>query len=516
MIKNYPSFYKKVLQLILISSILKLVFSGLIELGNDEVYYWTYALQTDWNHFDHPPMVGWMIRVTSLNLYWVSEISLRLGSIICSGFATWFIYLTAKFLATDKAGWYAALLYQFAIYTSIIAGLFILPDSPQMAFWTGALYVMSVILFKPGSENKTSLWVLLGAIIGLSILCKVHGLYLWVGFGISILFLRIKWLSNFRIYISFVISLIFMIPIIYWNIQYNFITYRFHAERVTHTNLQWDLLGREILGEFAYQNPIVFLLMLFAVFAAIGRKIFFKRKGTQTWLFAMSIPMIVFFWVIALFNPTLPHWTGPAYIPLFLLSAIYLDQQTKKIMPSILVIAGILIVGLSIAAIGVVRFSSVHFGSHNKENYGEYCPTLDLTGWKNFSTDFNQLVKSDIANAIMKPQPFLLVDKWFPGGHLEFYTARETGLTLIGVGNLTDLHKFAWLNESRKKIQLGDDAYYVVPSNLPSDVADTYSQYFEQIQSPVVINQNRHGGVVRYFNVYRFKNCKKVPRRILP
>jgi hypothetical protein len=185
-------------------------------------------------------------------------------------------------------------------------------------------------------------------------------------------------------------------------------------------------------------------------------------------------------------------------------------------MPSILVIAGILIVGLSIAAIGVVRFSSVNFGSHNKENYGEYCPTLDLTGWKNFSTDFNQLVKSDIANAIMKPQPFLLVDKWFPGGHLEFYTARETGLTLIGVGNLTDLHKFAWLNESRKKIQLGDDAYCVVPSNLPVDIAATYSQYFEQIQSPVVINQNRNGGVVRYFYVYRFKNCKKVPPRILP
>ena len=99
MIRNYPSFPKKVLQLILISSLLKLVFAGLVELGNDEVYYWTYALQTDWNHFDHPPMVGWLIRLTSLNLHWVSEISLRLGSILCSGFATWFIYLTAKFLA---------------------------------------------------------------------------------------------------------------------------------------------------------------------------------------------------------------------------------------------------------------------------------------------------------------------------------------------------------------------------------------------------------------------------------
>jgi hypothetical protein len=75
---------KKVLWLILIVSIVKLVTASLIELGNDEVYYWTYAIQPDWNHFDHPPMVGWMIRLTSLNLYWATEVSLRLGSVLCA------------------------------------------------------------------------------------------------------------------------------------------------------------------------------------------------------------------------------------------------------------------------------------------------------------------------------------------------------------------------------------------------------------------------------------------------
>ena len=82
------SYTRKIGWLILIVSIIKLVTASLIELGNDEVYYWTYAIQPDWNHFDHPPMVGWLIRITTLNLLWVNEVALRLGSILCASVST--------------------------------------------------------------------------------------------------------------------------------------------------------------------------------------------------------------------------------------------------------------------------------------------------------------------------------------------------------------------------------------------------------------------------------------------
>jgi hypothetical protein len=52
--RQYP---KKVLWLIIISAVVKLITASLLELGNDEVYYWTYALQPDWNHF-RPPAHG--------------------------------------------------------------------------------------------------------------------------------------------------------------------------------------------------------------------------------------------------------------------------------------------------------------------------------------------------------------------------------------------------------------------------------------------------------------------------
>lgn len=39
------------------SLLIRALAAGLLELGNDEVYYWTYALFPDWSHFDHPPML---------------------------------------------------------------------------------------------------------------------------------------------------------------------------------------------------------------------------------------------------------------------------------------------------------------------------------------------------------------------------------------------------------------------------------------------------------------------------
>ena len=505
---------RKVLWLILISAIVKLIAASLIELGNDEVYYWTYALQPDWNHFDHPPMVGWLIRLTTFNLSWVSEASLRLGSILCASLSTWFIFKTGKLLANEKAGWYAALIYNCSVYTGFIAGWFILPDSPQMPFWTGALYIMAH-LFIRNEQQKLSIWLLLGLMIGIATLCKVHGLYLWAGFGLFLIITRIKWLLNWRLYLGVAVTIVCILPIIYWNVLNDFITYRFHSERVTHTQLEWDMLGTEIGGEVLYQNPVIFLLIVVALVAMLRRRIRFNRKKASTWLLCMSLPMIALFWAVALRNPTLPHWSGPAYIPLYFAAALFLEQRSFKAIPGFVKVAGSLVIIVLIAGIALIRLSPVNFGSHEQQNYGEYCPTLDLSGWKNFSKSFDSLAKADAAQGHMQQTAPILINKWFPGGHLEFYTSRTTGRPLLGIGKLEDIHKFAWLNKDRRPLFLGQDAYAIVPSNLPMDVQQAYGQYFTSIEKPVVISQQRSGRAVRYFYVYRLRRCKQVPPRVI-
>lgn len=509
----YVNYTRRLFYLVLFTFIFKLIIAGLLELGNDEVYYYTYALQPDWNHFDHPPMVGLLIRLTSLNLEWVSDISMRLGAIIGCGISTFFIFKIGKIAFSEKVGWYSALIYNCSIYTCIIAGFFILPDSPQMPFWTASLYLMSRIIFEE-DDKKIVVWVLLGLLIGMATLSKVHGLYLWAGFGLFILLKKTKWLLNWRLYISISISLLCVVPIVYWNMQNHFITYQFHSERVTPHKIEWDSFIRELIGEFAYQNPVVYILLIISVIYLIKNKAIFSSL-VNTWLLCMGIPMILLFWGVSLFNPTLPHWSGPGYIPLYFIGAQYLVVKSDLRIPSFIKSAGLFLAGVICIATILIRWAPVNFGSSEIQNYGEYSPALDLSGWSDFSKSFSEMVGEDIKTGKMGKHSPLIINKWFPGGHLQFYTAREAGLQVIGIGNLEDLHKFAWLNKMVDPLHLGQDAYFIVPSNVPANPRLLYKDYFTVIESPVVIEQRTGNKIVRYFYIYRMKNCKHIPIPLL-
>jgi len=84
-------------------------------LGNDEAYYYTYALYPALSHFDHPPMVGWVIQLFSLNLHFSSEIFIRLAAVLAGTVNTWLMYCIGKQLRDELTGWYAALLYTASI-----------------------------------------------------------------------------------------------------------------------------------------------------------------------------------------------------------------------------------------------------------------------------------------------------------------------------------------------------------------------------------------------------------------
>ena len=505
----FKSYSQKVFGLILIAACIKMIAAPFLELGNDEVYYWTYALQLDFNHFDHPPLVGFLIRAFTLNMHWVSELSMRLGAIVSASIGCYFVFKTTAHLSNERAGWYAALLYQAGVYTGFIAGFFILPDSAQLIFWTASLYVMSLLLFT-NKEKQIGYWMLLGLLIGLAILSKVHGLFLWAGFGAYLLFTNYKKIFSWPFVVAVFVTLLCIVPIVYWNIMYDFITYRFHSERVTHTGIDITSFTTEVVGEVLYQNPVVFILMAAALFSC--RKILFQQKSIGRWLLWMSLPLILIFWMVALFNPTLPHWSGPAFIPLIILAGIYIDQKKLRWPIYLLRTSVVLVFSILLALVVIVQKYPGNFGSQQQNNLGEYCPTLDLSGWKNFSVVFDSLAKKDQVNHVMGTAPSIIVGKWFPAGHLEFYTARTTGLALIGVGPLQDIHKFAWLNKERPTLTMGADVYCIVPSNVPFDVAAAYGSYFKTIDAPIRIDQKRGGVVVRYFLVYRLHGCTKVPQ----
>jgi 4-amino-4-deoxy-L-arabinose transferase-like glycosyltransferase len=171
-----------------------------IELGNDEVYYWTYSQRLQWNYFDHPPMVGVWIRLFTANLSLQGmELFIRLGSIVSAAAGTWLLYCTVRTIHSSRAAWFAACLYTSSLYASIIAGVFILPDSPQSLFWCGALFLLAKITRAPGSWKY---WILFGVCTGLCMMSKVHGIFIPAGLALYILVQKRGWLKFPQLYVA--------------------------------------------------------------------------------------------------------------------------------------------------------------------------------------------------------------------------------------------------------------------------------------------------------------------------
>ena len=416
--------------LILTSTIVRGIIAAFTELGNDEVYYINFALYPDLSYFDHPPMVGFIIQLFSLDLLFQDEFFIRLGSIIFGSINTYLIFLIGKKIKNETTGLFAALLFTASIYCFIIAGTFILPDTPQLLFWLLSLYfLLKSLPSKQYLKSEKINLLLAGITIGFAMLSKYTSVFLWFGPGLYILFYNIKWLKKKEIYISAILSFIIFLPVIIWNYNNDFISFSFQSERVDVSNslIRMDYFFTELGGQIFYNNPINFVIILIALFALISGKKYLQKNYEKLLLF-LSLPLIIVFLIFSLFRSTLPHWTAPGYLGLILLSAAYLENKfsvKKKLIPTAIKISL-----LFLSIIIVVGFLQINYGlfykSHESDptKLGKSDVSLDMYGWDQLQEKFRDIYFDDLIEDRMKKDAVIISHRWFPAANLDYYVAR--------------------------------------------------------------------------------------------
>ena len=494
---------KMLFWLLAISAIVRAVLAAWLEFGNDEVYYWTYALYPDWSHFDHPPMVGWVIQLFSLNLLLDSEFFIRLASVVFMTANTYIIYRIGKDIKDAQTGFYAALLFTASIYAFVITGIFIMPDTPLMLFWLLAFW-MAV-----KAEKKQNL-VLFGLFAGLAMLSKYSGVFLWVGMGLYILIFNRKQLKNPYLYISLLLSALCCLPILYWNLQNDFISFTFHSERVGGEAINISTFGTELAGEFFYNNPVIFVLAVMAVVAAFKKKIDMDRP-TLRLVLCTALPLILVFLGFSLTRPTLPHWNAPAYILIIILIANMMSSKHPHQGDSFKLPKGIiaaLSVMLFVVVVGSIEIKTgfIPLDRHTEpEKLGRDDFTLDMYGWKQLEQKFAALREEKIAEGVMQTEDGIVADEWFPLANLDYYVARPLDMKVMGVGWPHNLHKYLWINEERGGFKKGESYWFLSDSHYFKEPEALYPGGFESIQPIDTLTIERCGKPAKNFFVYACK-----------
>jgi Dolichyl-phosphate-mannose-protein mannosyltransferase len=500
------SFAKKSIYIVLFFTAARLALSGSLELSNDESYYWTYSQHLQWNYFDHPPLVAVWIRFFTANLFFQQTFFIRLGSLVGCAISSYFIYKTIASIHSQKAACIGVFLYNTSFYACITTGVLITPDTPQMVFWTCAMYMAVKII---EDDTRWKYWLFFGAAAGLSIMSKIHAIFLWEGMLAYALFYKRSWFAKPTFYISGLLTLLIFSPIIIWNINNDFITYQFHSARVTvdgNTALNWFGLLKEIIGQLVINNPfnIAFIIIFFRNKKLLGQ----KENSALTLFKLISLPLLIIIFGIAIFRNTLPHWSGPVYITLIPIAAIGLAQlNIKKYYTIFKASVAYSLVFILLIIVGVHFYPST-YGSKNEEDLGKGDISLDSYGWKEAGKQFAEFYNEKEAHKSPENKPPLVCNNWW-GAHEEYFFARPLGIKMIGLGSIYELHNYAWKNKIALANTKMDTAYCIVHSDEYYDVKKTYSKYYSSIDSITTINILRRKKPAHNFYVYQLTGYKK-------
>ena len=501
---------KTVILLLVVSAVIRCILAGWIELGTDEAYYWTFAKYPDWSHFDHPGMVGWVIQLFTCNLLFDSEFFVRLASVVFMTINTWVMYRIGKELKDEATGLWASLLYTASIYAFVITGVFILPDTPMSLFWLLAFWM--IIRFLKTQETKTLL--LAGLFIGLATLSKYTGIFLWAGFFLYILFFDRKQFKNPWLYVSVLITAICCLPILIWNLQNDFVSFRFHEDRVSLFGPVTPVhIGNELIGEFFYNNPVNFVVAIIAVVAAFRKKLPVDLHVKRLTLFT-SLPMIGLFLYFSIVRPTLPHWSAPAYNLLIPLSAVWLSTlEGKKAKRTVTAALSILVLTL-ILGVAEIKTGFVPLDHHTEATeLGKDDPTLDVYGWRQAGEKFAEIYRQEIANGNMQPNDPIIGHKWFPTASFHYYAARPLGINMLGYGSLQDIHKYMWINDLEGGFEKGRNYWYLADSHFLLDPEEIYKYTnFLNIKQIAIIPVERNGKTARNIFVYECESLVYIPQ----
>jgi 4-amino-4-deoxy-L-arabinose transferase-like glycosyltransferase len=298
-----------------------------LNLGPDEAQYWSWSLTPDFGYFSKPPMIAWIIGLTT-SVCGEGEACIRAGAPLMHAATAFLIFFAAKALYDERVGLWSAIAYTLMPGTSFSA-LLITTDVPLLMFWTLALWALAEL------RNKASVtWaIVFGIAIGLGLLSKYAMLYFVLGVGLALAPTQIgRSLLLSRIgAIAALATLTVFAPNVIWNALNSFATV---GHTAANANWNWAKL-------FNVSNTLGFIAAQFAIAGPIAGGIFAwglvrswrdkKWESADTLLLALTLPIFAIVTLQAFISRANANWAAPAFVALTILFTAWAMRRSNTL-----------------------------------------------------------------------------------------------------------------------------------------------------------------------------------------
>ena len=412
---------------------IKLALIKYTPLINDEAYTLTISRYFSLSYFDHPPLMSWISYF--FHFFEAQEAySFRIPHIIFGTLTSLFLFKIGSLIYSRQTGVFAAILYFISPFFFFSGGFFVVPDSLLNFSIAGATFFAIKIIF--GNENKKYSWFSLGLLLAIGFLSKYQSYLFATALFITFIIWKKEAFLNPNFYISFIISVCGLLPVIIWNIENNFDSFNFHQAR---SSFNFNIF--HAINSIFLQSLL--LLPTTSVLICVSLVNYLKvKKSEENFLIFLSLPTILIFnfFMMASEN-SFAHWSMMGWMLLIPMASNSLNLFKSSLKKFLIFKA------LNIFMIFSLIFTlSIHAqtGFLTKRYFRqlpEWDNTREILNWENIAQAISENVKETELKSIMTLN-------WYDSGQLSVALDHKYRVGVIGPNG----NHFKYINLNSEKM----------------------------------------------------------------
>ncbi len=182
-------------------------------------------------------------------------------------------------------------------------------------------------------KNNIKWWLISGIFLGLSFLSKYTAALIPPSALLYLLFSNKNryLLKTIYPYFTLIVALILFSPVIYWNMEHNFISFKFQLSHGFSTPVPNAVLFfQNWLEQFIAISPMIYIILFFVFIYSIIH-LYTKNTFNESVLYAlsMSVPILAFFIANGYAHRILFHWPDIGYLAAFPLAGFFASSAIK-------------------------------------------------------------------------------------------------------------------------------------------------------------------------------------------
>ena len=281
-----------------------------------DAYYYLYGQNLSLSYFDHPGMIGYLLRIFT-DVFGQSIFVIKLTDFIITSITIICFYKLSSLFLSKHRMLRSLIVFTSTIFISVLS-FNSTPDVPLLLFWTLTI----LFLYKAIFEEKKWHWILAGIAMGLAFNSKYTALLLQIGLLAFLIFSSKyrKLLLSPWLWMSIITSVIVTSPVWLWNYQNEFVSFAFQSSERTSSIRKFEIKPLLFLGTIGHQLllllPVLFSIFLVFSFKHIKKAFMkFKLPSEKTlFLLAFFVPTFIGFFLISPVYWVKLNWMMPSYI----------------------------------------------------------------------------------------------------------------------------------------------------------------------------------------------------------